>query len=399
LADERRVFHVAVSRALRDLVVTAVASLDDDGPQPSRFVRDLCIGLDVDLMAAHTRGYPRRALNANGLVSSIRHAATLDTAAPATIEAAAQRLALLAALTDASGRALVHGANPDHWWAVRPVTVNSRPIHDPAVPVSMSATGLQAIEDCGLRRFFEKEAAANRPDTQPAAFGTVVHSIAEALLDKSLPAESAAVEAVIDAVWPQLASDAAWASAQERVEASDIATRLLDWHLADRKRVPIQGEKGFDVVVDVALPDGRADAVRLIGSIDRVEVDVDDPTGVHIVDFKTSRYAPVVKTLEQHPQLGVYRLIVEAGAVDDIVPNAHVAGAELVELRHVDKDGKLKIYAVSGPTDGTWPDRLGAAAAVVRDEVLEATPSDQVCRTCPLQRLCPAKSAGRQVLP
>jgi RecB family exonuclease len=223
--------------------------------------------------------------------------------------------------------------------------------------------------------------------------------LAEALIDNSLPAESEAVEAVIDAVWPQLASDAAWASAQERIEATDIADRLLAWHLADRGRRPVEGEKKFDIVIDVALPDGRADSVRLNGSIDRVEVDVDDPTGVHIVDFKTSRYPPVIKTLEQHPQLGVYRLIVEAGAVDDIVPNAHVAGAELVELRQVDKDGNVKIYGVSGPTDGTWPDRLAAAAAVVRDEVLEATPSDQVCRLCPLARLCPAKSAGRQVLP
>jgi RecB family exonuclease len=294
---------------------------------------------------------------------------------------------------------MVHGANPEHWWGVRDVTVNERPIHDINEPVRLSATGLQAIEECGLRRFFEREAAASRPDSQPAAFGTVVHSVAEALVDGSLPAERSAVDAVIDAVWPQLASDAAWASAQERVEATDISDRLLAWHLADRGRVSVKGEQKFDVVLDVTLPDGRADRVELVGSIDRVEVDAADPTGVHIVDFKTSRYAPVIKTLDQHPQLGVYRLIVEVGAVDDLVPNAHVAGAELVELRQVDKDGNVKIYGVAGPTDGTWPDRLGAAAAVVRDEVLAATPSDQVCRTCPLAKLCPAKSAGRQVLP
>ena len=41
LADERRLFYVACTRARQRLVVTAVASTDDDGEQPSRFLEEL----------------------------------------------------------------------------------------------------------------------------------------------------------------------------------------------------------------------------------------------------------------------------------------------------------------------------------------------------------------------
>ena len=45
LADERRLFYVACTRARRRLVVTAVSSSDDTGERPSRFLAEL--GVDV----------------------------------------------------------------------------------------------------------------------------------------------------------------------------------------------------------------------------------------------------------------------------------------------------------------------------------------------------------------
>ena len=41
LVEERRLFYVACTRAREQLVVTAVASRDDDGDQPSRFLDEL----------------------------------------------------------------------------------------------------------------------------------------------------------------------------------------------------------------------------------------------------------------------------------------------------------------------------------------------------------------------
>ena len=63
LAEERRLFYVAVTRPRQRLVVTAVKSPDDDGEQPSRFLDEL--GHDVH----HRIGRPRRPLSVQGLVA------------------------------------------------------------------------------------------------------------------------------------------------------------------------------------------------------------------------------------------------------------------------------------------------------------------------------------------
>ncbi|WP_183096451.1 ATP-dependent helicase, partial [Nocardioides stalactiti] len=66
LAEERRLFYVAVTRPRQRLVVTAVKSPDDDGEQPSRFLDEL--GHPVQ----HRVGRPRRPLSMPGLVAELR---------------------------------------------------------------------------------------------------------------------------------------------------------------------------------------------------------------------------------------------------------------------------------------------------------------------------------------
>ena len=57
LAEERRLFYVAATRARQRLVVTAVQSPDDEGEQPSRFLSELGRPLE------HRVGRPRRPLS------------------------------------------------------------------------------------------------------------------------------------------------------------------------------------------------------------------------------------------------------------------------------------------------------------------------------------------------
>ena len=69
LAEERRLFYVACTRARERLVVTAVASPEDEGEQPSRFLTEL--GVEV----RHLQGRPPRPLSLLGLVSELRRTA------------------------------------------------------------------------------------------------------------------------------------------------------------------------------------------------------------------------------------------------------------------------------------------------------------------------------------
>ena len=85
LQEERRLFYVACTRARSRLVVTAVASAEDDGEQPSRFVAEL--GVTVELC----RRCPPRPLSLAGLVSELRRTVADPATGEALRQAAARR--------------------------------------------------------------------------------------------------------------------------------------------------------------------------------------------------------------------------------------------------------------------------------------------------------------------
>ena len=105
LAEERRLFYVACTRARRRLVVTAVASPEDDGEQASRFLAEL--GVDV----AHRVGRPVRPLSLAGVVAELRRSVTDPATSPGLRAAAARRLAALAT-TRIGERVLAPQADP-----------------------------------------------------------------------------------------------------------------------------------------------------------------------------------------------------------------------------------------------------------------------------------------------
>ena len=121
LSEERRLFYVATTRARERLVVTAVKAPADDGDQPSRFLTEL--GVDPQ----DVTGRPRRPLSVAALVAELR-ATTVDPRASDTLrDAAARRLARLAALTDDDGRPLVPSAHPYRWWGMDDPTESRDP--------------------------------------------------------------------------------------------------------------------------------------------------------------------------------------------------------------------------------------------------------------------------------
>ena len=138
LVEERRLFYVACTRARERLVVTAVASPDDDGDQPSRFLDEL--GVTVEAV----EGRPPRTLSLAGLVAELRRTVADPETSDALRAAAARRLARLAAETT-GGRPLVPMADPSTWWGTRAVSRSVRPVRDPDQPVPVSASILDAL--------------------------------------------------------------------------------------------------------------------------------------------------------------------------------------------------------------------------------------------------------------
>ncbi|MEU6104975.1 UvrD-helicase domain-containing protein [Streptomyces flaveolus] len=396
LAEERRLFYVAATRARERLVVTAVKAPADDGDQPSRFLTEL--GVEP----SDVTGRPRRPLAVAALVAELR-ATTVDPRVSAPLrEAAAKRLARLAALADEDGRPLVPSAHPYRWWGMWDPTESKVPLRDRDQPVTLSGSALdQLANTCALQWFLGREVKADAPATAAQGFGNVVHVLADEVASGHTPADLDVLMERLDSVWNALAFDAPWKSAQEKANARVALERFLKWHVMDRAgRTPVASEHDFDVTLEAGDYE-----VRIRGQMDRVEADGDGRA--YVVDFKTGKQAPSSAEVARHPQLAVYQLAVREGAVDEAFDGVRPepGGAELVQLRQgaAKRDGGETLPKVqaqdslAGP-EGEWVgDLLATAAGKVLDERFAPT-AGQHCTHCAFRASCSARPEGRHVV-
>ena len=396
LSEERRLFYVAATRARERLVVTAVKAAADDGDQPSRFLTEL--GVEPK----DTTGRPRRPLSVAALVAELR-ATTVDPRVSDRLrEAAARRLARLAALGDEDGRPLVPSAHPYRWWGMYEPTESKVPLRDRDHPVVLSGSALdQLANTCALQWFLGREVKADAPATVAQGFGNVVHVLADEVASGRTPADLAVLMERLDSVWDALAFDAPWKSAQEKEHARVALERFLKWHVdsngARAGRTPVASEHDFDVTLEAGSYE-----VRIRGSMDRVEQDAEGRA--YVVDFKTGKQAPSAADVAHHPQLAVYQLAVREGAVDEAFDGVRPepGGAELVQLRQgaAQRDGGETLPKVQAqqPLEGEWVgDLLATAAGKVLDERFTPT-TGQHCTHCAFRASCSARPEGRHVV-
>ncbi|MGC5240157.1 ATP-dependent helicase [Streptomyces albogriseolus] len=393
LAEERRLFYVAATRARDRLVVTAVKAPSDDGDQPSRFLTEL--GVEP----RDVTGRPRRPLSVAALVAELRATTVDPRVSEALREAAARRLARLAALADEDGRPLVPSAHPYRWWGMYEPTHSKVPLRDRDQPVVLSGSALdQLANTCALQWFLGREVKADAPATAAQGFGNVVHVLADEVASGHTPADLDVLMERLDSVWNALAFDAPWKSAQEKENARVALERFLKWHVMDRTgRTPVASEHDFDVTLE-----SGDYQVRIRGQMDRVEADGEGRA--YVVDFKTGKQAPSSKEVERHPQLAVYQLAVREGAVDGVFDGVRPepGGAELVQLRQgaAKRDGGETLPKVQAqePLEGEWVgDLLATAAGKVLDERFTPT-TGQHCAHCAFRASCSARPEGRHIV-
>ncbi|MFF4577327.1 ATP-dependent helicase [Streptomyces sp. NPDC001373] len=397
LAEERRLFYVAATRARHRLVVTAVKAPAEDGDQPSRFLTELGV------TPKDVTGRPRRPLAVAALVAELRATTVDPEASPALRDAAARRLARLAALTDDEDRPLVPAAHPQRWWGLYEPTRAPAPLRDPDRALNLSPSSLEQLAGtCSLQWFLGREVKADAPSTAAQGFGNVVHVLADEVASGRTPADLAVLMERLDSVWDALAFDAPWKSRQEKDNARAALERFLRWHTTDRGgRTAVATEHDFDVTLDAGEY-----AVRIRGSMDRVEA---DPQGrAYVVDFKTGKGAPTRDEVARHPQLAVYQLAVREGAVDEVFDGRRPepGGAELVQLRQgaAQRDGGDEVpkiqaqEALSAGSSGEWVgDLLATAAGRVLDERF-APATGEHCKRCSFRSSCSALPEGRQTV-
>jgi superfamily I DNA/RNA helicase/RecB family exonuclease len=379
LEEERRLFYVAVTRARRSLLVTAVTS-EREGLAPSRFLEELDpLPREVEVRPLTT---VRRPLSLTGLVSDLRQAAVGTPSAEPADEgrrlAAAQRLAVLAA-------AGARGADPDRWWGL-PDLSDDRPIRDPDQEVAVSPSKVESFQRCRLRWFLEHVGGGETSGASQNV-GTLVHAVAEGAVDAASSTERALLGR-LDELLRTVDLGTGWIASRERGRAEAMVRRLASW-LAASPRELVAVEEEFAATV------GRA---RLGGRVDRIERD--ELGRAVVVDLKTGSASskPSKDEVVRHSQLATYQLAVEAGAFAHL-ELAESGGAELVQ---VGGGGGVKgaVQAQPALADGDdpgWARELVLEVAEGMAGSAFTAVSNKYCPRCPVRTSCPVQDEGRTV--
>ena len=427
LDEERRLFYVAVTRARRRLLVTAVASGStgeaDGEEQPSRFLDELAPedappsdpppedpadpaggpdptgptdGPDPPgpgdgggvPAGSEARPEPEpagraptrlpRALTLPALVAELRTVVTDPSADPGRRHAAAGYLARLAA----EG---VRGAAPDEWWGLRALS-DDRPLRDPGEAVVVTPSTVEGALRCGLQWLLRRH-GGEAPATAQQGIGNLVHAAAMLADDATIDREtlSAQLAAYVSTRFDAIELAARWLADRERARADLMLDKLVTW-LAENPRDVVAVEKDFRVEI--------ADDLEVRGRVDRLEVDAEGRAVV--IDLKTGSSKPTAADLAEHPQLGAYQAAVEAGAFPDVSTDS--GGAALVQLGTSAKSVAEQVQPpLRDAADPGWARAMVRKAAdTMAASTFEAV-ANSSCRACPVRTACPISGKGRQL--
>jgi superfamily I DNA/RNA helicase/RecB family exonuclease len=365
LAEERRLFYVATTRARRHLVVSAVAG---DEEQPSRLLDELdpCEG-------ERELARPIRGVHLPGLVAELRAVACADDVSEAERGAAAAELARLAA-------AGVPSADPDDWWGLGELSTEAG-VADTDRPVRVSPSRIESFLSCELRTLMQ-DLGVRDDDAVAASLGVVIHDLASNAPDDQ-PLDE--FERQLQQVWDSIDFGASWFADNERARATSMLERLVTWLRNSRAELTRVGvERDFSVIVGDAVLNGR---------VDRLERDAEGR--LVVVDLKTGKSKPKDTDMPTHPQLGAYQLAVESGAFAE--DGEQAGGAVLVQLGTSGRVIEQWQPPLAQSDDPEWARRaVDHVAARMRGHEFTAIQNAR-CHICDVRSCCPLQVQGRQV--
>ncbi len=360
--DERRLLHVAVSRARQGLIVTAVQREDDE---PSAYFEEL--DKDSGLEDAPITEVPRP-LTTSALIATLRQSlGSKDATAAAGI---------LKTLAEAE----IHSADPANWTGALAIS-STESVVDQGADVQVSPSGAENFTECGVKWFLEKNGGTNG-DSTAQILGSAIHEFARIKVEEP-GIKDADLISKLQSSWSLINPTDGWVSTTALKRAIKMLERFARYHAASNRTV-VGAELNFTIKV------GRAE---IRGSVDRIEVDADG--NFYVIDFKTGKNMVKKEEAKSNLQLACYQLAVALDGFEKKLSGTTSTGAELVYLAKDSvkvttrqqfiinqEEVKAKIEEIA--------EGMGAATFQAR--------INEMCERCVVKAACPIQNEGRAVI-
>lgn len=367
--DERRLLHVAVTRARSGVLISA---WQEEDSEPSQYFEELDEFIRGDAPLDESFATVTRSLTSTALVAELRR----------ELQSNSVDAPFAASLLKTLGERGVASARPSNWLGVAAIT-STEPVVAPSASIWVSPSNLQSFSECGVKWFLEKSGGRDG-DSTAQLLGSAIHALAAQLASEPALAITLLSERLKNA-WALIAESTGWVGDQEFRSAAEKLQKFYSWHHEiSKSRTLLGAEKEFEVHL------GR---VILRGSVDRIELTADGQ--IFIADLKTG--APDVSKSEalEHRQLSGYQLAVLEGGFTYLHPSSESAGAELVYLGGTTKSASIRSQAT--PDHEQLKTEVIAAAEGMSGANFAAVINKR-CRNCGVKASCPIQSHGKSVI-
>jgi len=365
LEDERRLLHVATTRARESMLITCVSYEDD---QPSQFFEEITDSILNKTSEELTQYSLPRPITTAALIADLRSALSGSHATEA------------ASLIKTLSQSGIHSADPQSWTGVAQLST-TEPVIDPNIAVPVSPSSAENFTECGMKWFLEKSGGTDG-DSIAQVLGSAIHAFAALMVQEDGITESVLVEKLKQS-WNLIDPQEGWVSKGSQEKAIAMISRFMKYHIKHERDV-VGVEIKFDVTV------GKA---RIIGTVDRLEVDSEG--NLYVIDFKTSKSPISHEKVKENLQLKSYQIAVTEGGFKAHHASTTSSGAALIYLGH---DVQKISSREQAPVD------IQSAREQIEDiaqsmgaaEFVAAT--NKRCKECPVKSSCPIKAEGRTVI-
>ena len=362
MQDEKRLLNVALTRASKQLFVTAITQEDT---QPSSYFEKLA-PQEIQLQQS------QRSITQPALVAALRRIATVSDKEDSQFAARALK-------TLASNGVKV--ADPKHWVGVKPASTDL-PVISPQEQLRISPSSLESFTECGLKWMLEQSGGRDA-DSTAQVLGSAIHVIAAQLKDQpTLTLDE--LEGKLKGAWSLIDMNQGWIKDYEYRRAASMLKKFYGWHVENKNQL-IGVEEKFEFKLGSAI---------VSGSIDRVELTNEGK--YYIVDLKTGATPISYEDAQQNKQLQSYQLAVVNDGFKNKLEHQEVAGAELIFVGDL-KGKEAKGRPQDKVNEKVVSQEISEIAVKMSDKNFVAVINDR-CRSCAVKTSCPIQPAGKSVI-